>query len=113
MKKLGLALLVVAVAGLALGVFRKSSGPTVNFVQAKRTTLVSSLPTNGKVEPFAWQAIRAERAGILASVTVRDGQPVNKDEVIATISDPSLQSEIQGAEARVAEARANLSGVDT
>ena len=112
MKKLGLALLVVAAAVLALGVFRKSSGLTVNFVQAKRTTLVSSLPTNGKVEPFAWQAIRAERAGILASVTVRDGQPVNKDEVIATISDPSLQSEIQGAEARLAEARASFSGVE-
>lgn len=113
MKKLALALLVVAAAVAGMGVWRRNTGPKISFVAVRRVTLVSTLPTNGKVEPFEWQAIRAERAGIIASVAVRDGQQVRKDEIVASISDPSLQAEIQGTEARVAEARANLSALES
>ncbi len=112
MKKLWLALLLLAAAAVGWGILRKQAPPKVNFTQVKRTTLTSTLPTNGKVEPFEWQAIRAERAGIVSTVAVRDGQVVRKDEVIVTISDPSLQADIQGTEARVAEARANLSALE-
>ncbi|HEY7391453.1 MAG TPA: efflux RND transporter periplasmic adaptor subunit [Bryobacteraceae bacterium] len=113
MKKLGLALLIVVAAVAAMGVFHRTAGPRINFVRAERTTLTSTLPTNGKVEPFEWQPIRAERAGILAGVAVRDGQSVRKNEVVATISDPSLATEIQGGEARVAEARASLGALES
>ncbi len=113
MKKLVIALLVVAAAVVGWGVLRKQAPPKINFAAVKRTTLVSTLPTNGKVEPFEWQAMRAERAGVVSSVTVREGQAVSKDEVIASISDPSLASDVQGAEARVAEARANLSALES
>jgi HlyD family secretion protein len=113
LKKLAATLLVLAAAVVGWGVLRRNSPPKVSFTEVKRTTLISTLPTNGKAEPFEWQAIRAERAGIVASVAVRDGQPVHKDEVIASISDPSLQTDIQGAEARVAEARANLSALES
>ena len=113
MKKLLVALPIVAAAVLGWGLLRKHSPPKVNFTQVKHKTLISTLPTNGKVEPFEWQAIRAERAGILSSVGIRDGQQVRKDEVIAVISDPSLQTDMQAAEARVAEARANLSALET
>ena len=113
MKKLAIALLVLAAAALGWGVLRKHSPPKINFATVKRSTLVSTLPTNGKVEPFEWQAMRAERAGVLGSVMVREGQEVHKDEVIATVSDPSFESGVQGAEARVAEARANLSALES
>lgn len=113
MKKLVLALLLVAMAAVALGVLRRSSPPKVNFVQVKRKTLVSTLPTNGKVEPFEWQAVRAERAGIVSNVAVRDGQSVRKDETLALISDPSLQTDLEAGEAKVAEARANLAALET
>lgn len=108
-----LALLLILAAGVVVwGIVRKTVPPSVPFAQAKRITLVSTLPTNGKVEPFEWQSIRAERAGILSSVSIRDGQSVRKEEVIATISDPTLQAEVQGGEARVAEARANLAALE-
>jgi len=113
LKKWAATLLVLAAAVVGWGVLRRNSPPKVSFTEVNRTTLISTLPTNGKVEPFEWQAIRAERAGIVASVAVRDGQPVHKDDVIASISDPSLQTDIQGAEARVAEARANLSALES
>jgi HlyD family secretion protein len=113
LKKFALALLVLVAAVAAMGVFRRSAGPKINFVRVERTTLVSTLPTNGKVEPFEWEAIRAERPGIIASVAVRDGQSVNKDETIATISDPSLETEMEATEARVAEASADLSALES
>lgn len=112
MKKWLLALLAIAAAVVAWGVLRKTAPPKINFTRVKRTTLTSTLPTNGKVEPFEWQAIRAERAGILSRVAVRDGETVEKDQVIASIADPSLQADLQGGEARVAEARANLSALE-
>lgn len=112
MKKWLLALLAIAAAVVAWGVLRKNAPPKINFTRVKRTTLTSTLPTNGKVEPFEWQAIRAERAGILSRVAVRDGEAVRKDQVIASIADPSLQADLQGGEARVAEARANLSALE-
>ena len=112
MKKWLLALLAIAAAVVAWGVLRKTAPPKINFTPVKRTTLTSTLPTNGKVEPFEWQAIRAERAGILSRVAVRDGETVEKDQVIASIADPSLQADLQGGEARVAEARANLSALE-
>ncbi|HUI82354.1 MAG TPA: efflux RND transporter periplasmic adaptor subunit [Bryobacteraceae bacterium] len=113
MKKLAIALPVLAAAVLGWGVLRKHSPPKVNFAAVKRITLISTLPTNGKVEPFEWQAMRAERAGVISSVAVREGQDVRKDQVIATLSDPILQNDVQGAEARVAEARANLSALES
>ncbi|MBV9746420.1 MAG: efflux RND transporter periplasmic adaptor subunit [Acidobacteriia bacterium] len=113
MKKWALALVVVAAALGAMGVLRRNTAPKVNFVRVQRTTLISTLPTNGKVEPFEWEAVRAERAGIVASVPVHDGQSVQKGEVIATISDPSLESELEAGEARVAEASANLNGLES
>lgn len=111
MKKWLVALLIVA-AVVGWGILRKATPPKVSFTRVKRTTLVSTLPTNGKVEPFDWQSIRAERSGILMTVNVRDGQAVKKDEIIASISDPSLQADLEAGEARVAEARANLSALE-
>jgi HlyD family secretion protein len=69
---------------------------------------VSTLPTNGKAEPVEWQAIRAEAAGVIAKLAVDDGQIVAKGAVVATIADPALQAEIESAESRAAESRANL-----
>lgn len=108
MKKILLAVAVIAAAALAWGLLRKSEPPKIHFARVRRQTLVSTLPTNGKVEPFEWQAVRAETAGVVSAVTVQDGQSVAKGAELARLSDPSLQTDIDAAEAKVAEARANL-----
>ena len=112
MKKLLLLLLAVVLAVLAWGILRKNEPPPVGFAMAKRQTLVSTLPTNGKVEPFEWQAARAEAAGVVGSVPVQEGQSVAKGAVVATIADPRLQADIDAATARVAEAQANLAALE-
>ena len=109
MKKLLLLALVAAVAAIIVwGVLRKGDPPKVNFARVKRQTLVSTLPTNGKVEPSVWQAVRAETAGTVSRAPVEDGRTVAAGDVLAAIADPSLQAEIDAAQAKLNEARANL-----
>jgi len=108
LRKWLLLLLIAAVAAIAWGVLRKGAPPKVPFAKARRQTLVSTLPTNGKVEPFEWQAVRSESAGIVARVDVHEGQPVTRGQVLAPLTDPALQADIDTAEAKVAEARAGL-----
>ena len=112
MKKLLLLLLAIVVAVVAWGILRKNEPPKVGFAQVKRQTLVSTLPTNGKVEPFEWQAVRAEAGGMVSTVPVQAGQAVAKGAVIATISDPALQAEIDAAAAKVTEAQAHLAALE-
>ncbi len=109
-------LLIVALAIVALvigwGVLRKSRPPEVAFARAKQGPLVSSLITNGKAEPYEWQAVRSDVAGVIRTVSVKEGQAVAAGATLAEISDPAAQSAIEAAEARVAEARATLSGLE-
>jgi HlyD family secretion protein len=112
LKRILLALAVVGLAVVAWGVLRKSRPPVVRFARAARQNLVSSLPTNGKAEPVEWQAVNAEVGGLVSKVLVREGQTVASGAELATVADPALGSEIEAGEAKVAEARANVSALE-
>ena len=112
MKKLLLLLLLVVAAVIGWGVFRKTAPPQVNFTRVKRETLVSTLSTNGKAEPFEWQAVHAETAGLVSRVAVREGERVAQGAALAVIVDPSLAADVAAGEAKVAEARANLAALE-
>ncbi len=113
MKKLLFPLLVLVAAVLVWGVIRRNAPPTVKFVRARRQTLVSTLPTNGKVEPIEWQAARAVASGLAVRVPVHEGEYVAEGAVLAEISDPALETDTQSAEAHVAEAHANLMALES
>ena len=109
MKKALVSLLLAGVAAVIVwGVLRKGDPPKVSFARVKRQTLVSTLPTNGKVEPWLWQAVRAETGGVVSSAPVEDGQTVAAGAVMAGITDAALQAETDAAQAKLNEARANL-----
>ena len=113
MKRLVLVLLLLAVAGVVVwGVLRKGAPPRVAFTRVQRTTLVGTLPTNGKVEPFEWQAVRSQAGGVVSRLAVHEGQTVARGAVLAEMTDPALQPEVNAAEARVSEARANLAALE-
>ncbi len=112
MKKILLALAVVGLAVVGWGLLRKSRPPVVNFARAARQNLISALPTNGKAEPIEWQSVNAEVGGLVTKVFVRDGQTVARGAELATIADPALQADIAAGEAKVTEARANLSALE-
>jgi HlyD family secretion protein len=112
LKKLLLLPLLVVVAVIGWGIFRKSTPPAVTFSRVKRETLVSTLPTNGKVEPFQWQAVRAQAAGLVSRVDAVEGHPVANGAALAVMTDPSLEADIDTAQAKVAEAEANVASLE-
>jgi len=108
-----LALPLLFLVALAAWVWhRKSQPPVVPFAKVKRETLVSTLPTNGKVEPIEWRTVRTEAAGLVERVPVQEGQIVHAGAVLAQLSQTGLQAELTAAEARVAHARAQLATIE-
>lgn len=112
MKKL-LWLFVIPLAALGWWAYhRNNDAPQVPFAKVIRETLVSTLPTNGKVEPIEWQAVRVEQAGLVSKVPVQEGQSVSQGAPLAMLSDTGLQADLDAAQARVAQARADLAVID-
>src|SRR6202142_2242080 len=87
---------------------RNNAAPQVPFAKVVRETLISTLPTNGKVEPIQWVAVRVEQAGLVSKVPVREGQTVGQGAPLAILSDTGLQADLDAAEARAAQAGGGL-----
>jgi HlyD family secretion protein len=107
---IALSIVAVIVIGLLL---RKGEPPLVPVVRVKRETLVSTLTTNGRVEPVQWQSVRAEAAGLVASVPVKEGQHVMAGALIARIFQPGAEQSLLGAEAHSAETQSMLGTLRT
>ncbi|HEV2446789.1 MAG TPA: efflux RND transporter periplasmic adaptor subunit [Candidatus Sulfopaludibacter sp.] len=104
--------LIVVAAIIGWGVLRKNTPPKATLVKVKRQELVSTLPTNGKAEPIDWQPVRAETSGLVTKVAVQEGQTVAKGALLAEMRDPALEADIEAAQAKVDECRANLAALE-
>lgn len=101
--------IVLAVAMVA--VWLASCGPhaaDVSFEKVKLGRVESTLETNGKVEPSEWMDVRAERDGLVERVFVEKGRQVAKGGPIASMDVRDARSDLAAAEARIAQARADL-----
>jgi len=108
LKKL-LALIVVLAAALSAWFYlKRSNDPAVSFAKATREKISNVLSTNGKVEPAEYVDVRVESSGLVKRLLVHAGDSVRKDQVLAELSEPGLQQELDAAIAREAQARANL-----
>lgn len=103
-------MVLLAVAGIAIlfiwGFTRKSAPPDVPFTRVSRATIVSSLNTNGKVEPIEWASARAERQGVVQKVFVQKGDQVAKGAALVALDLSSAASDLAAANASIAEAQA-------
>jgi HlyD family secretion protein len=112
LKKVLIPLAVLAIAAAAWIYSRKPEIPAVPFARALRENLVSTLPTNGKVEPLEWSAVRAENPGIVDKVLVQQGQFVAAGAVLAELRLTGVQADLTAAEAQMARARAQLADIE-
>jgi HlyD family secretion protein len=87
---------------------QNSGGPLVAFAKVGRETLVSTLSTDGMVQPSDWASVRAQRSGILARVLVQKGQDVKEGTLLAELDARDAKAEVDSAEAAVAQASAQL-----
>lgn len=75
--------------------------PAISAVTPKRENLISSISSNGKVEPLAPYVMRAQLDTFVDKVQAREGQAVKKGQVL-------LELDVKDAAAQFAEARAKL-----
>lgn len=98
-------LILLAIAGVvAFGLISVSGRQPVAKISAvmpKRENLVSSIHSNGKVEPITPYTMRAQLDTFVEKVAVVEGQAVKKGQLL-------LQLNVKDAEAQQAEARAKL-----
>ncbi|MGA2181615.1 MAG: efflux RND transporter periplasmic adaptor subunit [Bryobacteraceae bacterium] len=97
---------VVLAAIIVWGVSRKTTPPEVPFARTSRETIVSTIPTNGKVEPIEWATARAGRAGTVQKLFVHRGQTVRAGDPLVALDTVQVASNVAAAGARVKEAQA-------
>jgi len=103
----GLVLLLIAAAAiLAWLLAKRATPPQVDFAKVTRETLVSTLSTNGKVEPIEWMPVRAERAGVITHVLVTRGQQVVKSQPLVELDTRVANADLAKAKAAIEEAKA-------
>ncbi len=98
-------LLYLVLAGVLAYVLVELSGrkpvPKVAVVEPTRENLVSSISSNGKVEPIAPFVMRAQLDTFVEKVRATEGQPVKKGQVL-------LELDVKEAAAKLAEAKGRL-----
>jgi HlyD family secretion protein len=103
--------LLLPIGALVIWVFaRKTELPRVPFAKATRVTISNTLSTNGKVEPIEYVDVRVQEPGLVKRVLVHNGDTVREGQVLAELSQTGLAQDLAAAEAREAQARAELQG---
>src|SRR5712691_1050508 len=90
---------VLAYAGIELS--GRKPIPKVSAVTPVRENLVSSISSNGKVEPISPYVMRAQLDTFVEKVRATEGQTVKKGQVI-------LELDVKDAAARLSEAKGKL-----
>jgi HlyD family secretion protein len=110
LKKIVLAVVLIVVAALAWWIYNvRSTPPAVPFAKSVRQKIANNLSTNGKVEPQVYEEVHATVQGLIARLPAHQGDTIAEGQVLAEISQPGQQDELKSAEARAAQARADLS----
>lgn len=112
MKKYWLLALLPVLLLLWWGVGHSESAPTIHFSTVAYTTVESTVPTNGKVEPAESAVARAETAGTVQAVDVQRGESVRVGQPLITLDTTSASSELAAAIAREQQAQAELSALN-
>ena len=109
-----LLLILVPVAILAAWLISRRGGvPQVSFARVSRETLISTLNTNGKVEPIEWSAVRSETAGAVDKVNVVKGQAVARGQLLVELDAGQARGELASAQAKIAQANAERQVLST
>jgi HlyD family secretion protein len=87
---------------------RGTPPPEVAWTQAKRERIVSTLTTNGRVDPWEWSAVSSEASGPVLQVHVQRGESVKKGQVLITVGSAQAREELSSAQSRVNAAQAEL-----
>ncbi len=87
---------------------RKGAVPRVSVASAVRRDMVRTVEEIGEIVPLERIEIEPKVAGRVQGLALREGDPVAKGQVIASIRNAELDAQVAEQEARLSEARARL-----
>ncbi|MBI3990364.1 MAG: efflux RND transporter periplasmic adaptor subunit [candidate division NC10 bacterium] len=99
---------VVAILGVLS--FSRNSAP--QEFQVRRGNIHLVVVARGKVEPYAEIQIGAKTTERIKAILVKEGDLVQKGQVIALLDDEELRAQLEQAKAHVEEAKARLQEVE-
>lgn len=88
--------LAILAGGLLLRYFTQSKVP-VRWATVERGQLVSSLPTNGNVEPIANFAAYSPKPGTVKAIYVHEGQKVPAGKLLISLDDSEARTDVTAA----------------
>ena len=96
--------LIILVAGAFVYRSRQRSVLLVRTAKVERQDIHTGIVTNGKVEPIEFQDLRAEVAGQVTRVLVREGDAVRQGQRLVELSRRQTASALEHARAELVEA---------
>jgi HlyD family secretion protein len=84
----------------------------INAEAVTRQNLVSSVPTNGKVEPIKNYSAHAEAPGVVANLYVKVGQKVKPGDLLIQMNDSDAAARLATANASLRTAQASLDDLE-
>ena len=106
-------LALAAVGGLVWTLLNwRNQPPEIPFTKVVRESIISSVSTNGKVEPSDWGTARAERSGPVVAILIERGKRVEQDAPLVEIDAFDARAELAAAQSRMEQTRADLAMFD-
>src|SRR5580698_1792787 len=91
--------LVLAIVGGAVWwlVKWRNQPPEIPFAKVVRESVVSSVSTNGQVEPIEWATARAERSGPVEAMLIERGKLVAEGAALVEIDASDARADLAAA----------------
>jgi RND family efflux transporter MFP subunit len=98
-------LLLLAAGGAGYYYFVYGSVASAEVAQVTRGTALAGVYGTVNVEPVTQVIVRTRNFGLLSSIKIKEGDTVKEGQVLAEMTDDSLQRQLQAADASLADAR--------
>ena len=105
-------LIIVAVIGKKQGWFGKALTVKVAVENAEKRNIIESITANGKIQPEKEVKISPDVSGEIVELTVKEGDNVNKGELLLRIKPDTYISQRDQMQAAISSARARLSQME-
>src|SRR5580658_2855217 len=97
---------VILVAAVAVAATRGPKSVAVKIEPVSRRDLVASVTASGQVEPHTKVDMSADISGRIITLAVKEGQTVDKGQLLVQIDPSSYQAAVERSRAALAAARA-------
>lgn len=86
----------------------RNKDPKVDFIEAKRGTIIQEVEVTGKVKPFEEANLAFEKTGKISSVYVKIGDKVTPGQSLVVLDSAELYAELAQANANLENSKAQL-----